>query len=93
MALHAEASSGLAGGGQSSQLSVLVLGSGDPVHSRVVPDGVVSGVNEDDFVVLVDTVLADPVAVQDSESSQSSADSFLGLGSKISGWLELVDTD
>lgn len=70
-----------------------MLGSSDPVDSGVVSDGIMSWVHENDLIVLVDTVLADPIAVQDSESSKSSPNSFLGLWSKISCWLELVDTD
>lgn len=91
--LDSESSSGFTSGGQSSEFSVFVLGSDDPVDSWVVSDGVVSGVNEDNFVVFIDTILTNPIAVQDSQSSKSSTNSFLGLRSKISGWLELVDTD
>lgn len=72
---------------------MLVLGSYDPVDSWVVSDSIVSGIHQDDFVVFIDTVLANPIAVQDSQSTESSANSFFGFGSEISGWFELVDTD
>ena len=50
----------------------------DPVNSWVVPDGVVSSVNHDNLIELVGTVLAHPVAVQDSQSSNLPANTFLG---------------
>ena len=70
-----------------------MLRSNDPVDSWVVSDGIVSGINENDFVIFVDTILTNPIAVQDSQSTESSTDSFFSLRSKVSGWLELVDTD
>ena len=57
----------LADRGESSSLSVLVDGLGDPVYSGVSSDRLVGRVNEDDLVVLVDTVLVDPVRVENSE--------------------------
>ena len=59
--------------------SVLVLGSGDPVDLGIISDGVVGWVAEDDFVVFVDTVLTDPVAVEHSQSTEGAPDSFFGL--------------
>lgn len=93
MALHSQTSAGLASGCQASQFSVLVLGPGDPVDPGVVPDGVVGRVDQDDLVVLVDTVLGNPVRVEDSQTTKGGSDSLLGLGSKVSGGLQLVDTD
>ena len=93
MALDSETSVGFSGGGQSSEFSMLVLGSGDPVDSGVVSDGIVSGVDEDDFVILVGSILGDPVAVEYSESLEGSSGSLFGLGPEISSGLELVDTD
>lgn len=72
---------------------MFVLRSRDPVDSRVVPYSIVSRVDHDDFVILEGSILSDPIAVQHSKSSQSSTSSLLGLSSKISGWLELIDTD
>lgn len=77
---------------ETSVLSVLVLGGGDPVNSWVSSDGLVVGVNKDDFVELECTVLTYPVRVEDSKVGASSSNSFLSDGSVGSGWLELVDT-
>lgn len=49
------------------------------------------GVDEDDFEELEGSVLANPVGVEDSKVSASSADSLLSDGSVGSGGLELVD--
>lgn len=57
----------LANRGKASGLSVLVDSVGDPVDSGVSSDSLVRRVNKDDLVVLVDTVLVDPVRVKDSE--------------------------
>ena len=58
-------SSGLfAGGGKASGLPALVDGVADPVDSGITADSLVCGVDEDDFVVLVDTVLVDPVGLR-----------------------------
>lgn len=82
----------LTSSGETSGFSVLVLGGGDPVDSSVSSDSLVVGVNKDDFEELVGSVLANPVRVEDSEVSASSADSLLSDGSVGSGRLELVDT-
>jgi hypothetical protein len=52
----------------------------------------VVGVDEDDFVELESSVLTNPVGVEDSKVSASSADSLLSDGSVGSVRLELVDT-
>jgi hypothetical protein len=57
----------LADRGKATSLSVLVDGVGDPVDSGVSSDGLVRGIDEDDLVVLVNTVLVDPVRVKDSQ--------------------------
>lgn len=93
MSFDSETATGFTSGGDSSQLSVFLVGLGDPADVGVVSDGVVGGINTDDFVVFVGSVLGDPVAVEHSESSQSSADPLLSLGSEVAGGLELVDTD
>ena len=91
--LDSETSAGFSCGGDSSKFSVLVVGVGNPVDSGVVPDSIVGGVNHDNLVVFVCSVLADPVAVEHSQSSESTASTFLSLGSEVSGGLELVDTN
>lgn len=92
VALGVETSVLSTGGGETSAFSVLVLGGGDPVDSSVSSDGLVVGVNEDDFVELEGSVLANPVGVENSKVSASSADSLLSDGSVGSVGLELVDT-
>ena len=92
VALSLETSVLLAGGGEASALSVLLLVGGDPVDSGVSGDGLVVGVNEDDFVELESTVLTDPVGVEDSEVSAASANSLLSHSAVRSVGLELVDT-
>ena len=82
----------LASGGQTPHLSVFVGRLGDPVDAGVRADGSVHGVDEDDFVVLVATVLSDPVGVEDAEASEGAAGTLLSDGLKAALILELVDT-
>jgi hypothetical protein len=82
----------LAGGGETTALAVLVNGLDDPVDTRVAADGLVLGVDEDDFVVLVRRVLVDPVGVEDAEVSAAFADTLLSGGLERALVLELVDT-
>lgn len=49
----AETTALLAGGGETTALAVLVDGLDDPVDARIAADGLVLGVDKDDFVVLV----------------------------------------
>ena len=49
-------------------------------------------VNEDDLVVLVNTVLVDPVRVQDTKVAATLADTLLSHTLKATLWLEVVDT-
>ena len=81
-----------AGGSQTSHLSVLVNGVADPVDLGIVSDSVVRWVDENDIVVLVGTVLVDPVRVQHSHVSASLADSVFSNRLQVSGKLKLVDT-
>jgi len=82
----------LANRGKASGLSVLVDSVGDPVDSGVSSDSLVRRVNKDDLVVLVDTVLVDPVRVKDSEVTASSTNSLLSGRSESSLELEVVDS-
>ena len=50
------------------------------------------GVDKDDLVVLVDTVLVDPVRVQDAEVTTPPANTLLGNALQTALGLELVDT-
>ena len=81
-----------ASSGETSVFSSLVLGASDPVDSGVSSNGLVLGINEDDFVELEGSVLTDPVRVKDSEVFASSSNSLFSDGSVRSVWLELVDT-
>ena len=93
MALDSETSVSFTGRGESSSFSSFVLWVADPVDSGVVSNGVVGWIYDDDFVIFVGSVLSDPVAVKDSEGGEFVSDSQLSLGSKVSGGLQLVDTD
>ena len=55
-------------------------------HSLVV------GVDEDDLVVLVDTVLVDPVRVEHAQVAALAADALLGRRAQAALVLEVVDT-
>ncbi len=93
VALHSQASVLLARAGQASSLSSLVDGVADPVDARVISDGVVSGIDEDDFKVLEDGVLSGPVGVEDSEGLESSANAFFGDRLQVLVVLEASDSD
>ena len=64
----------------------------DPVDARVVTDGSVEGVDEDDFKPLVSRVLSNPVGVEDTKGTTATADSGLSEGLEVSLRLLLVDT-
>lgn len=72
---------------------MFVDGLADPVDSGIISDGVVLRINQDHFVEFMCSVLGNPVAVQDSQLWEESANSFLGHASEISRRLELVDSD
>jgi len=92
VALSLETSVLLAGGSETSGLSVLLLVGSDPVDSGVLGDGLVVGVDKDDLEELEGSVLADPVRVEHSQVSAASADSLLSDSAVRSVGLELVDT-
>ena len=90
--LSLETSVLLSSSSETSAFSVLVFIGGDPVDSGVSSDGLVVGVNEDDFEELEGSVLANPVRVEDSKVSATSANSLLSHSAVRSSRLELVDT-
>ena len=49
-------------------------------------------VDEDDLVVLVHTVLVDPVRVEDTEVAAATADTLLSNATETALGLEVVDT-
>ena len=82
----------LAGGGEAAGLTVLVHGVGDPVDAGVAANGLVLGVDEDDFEVLVRGVLVDPVRVQHAQVGAAPADTLLSSRLERALVLELVHT-
>lgn len=93
MSLNSQTSAGFTCWGDSSVFSVFLVGSSNPVDSGIISDAVMSWVDHDDLEVFVGSVLSNPIAVQYSETSQSSANSFLGLWPEVSGGLELINTN
>lgn len=49
---------------ESTQFTVLVDGSADPVDARIPANSLVEGVDHDDFKVFVDRVLSNPIGVE-----------------------------
>lgn len=82
----------LAGRSETTALAVLVDGVDDPVDAGIAADGLVGGVDEDDFVVLIGRVLVDPVGVQDAQVGAAAADTLLGGRLEGALVLELVHT-
>ncbi len=91
--LDSQSSAGLTSGGNSSKFSMFLMGAGNPVNSGIITNGVVRRIGKDNLKVFVCSVLGNPVGVKNSQTSEGSADSFLSFRSKVSGRLELVDTD
>jgi len=92
VALLLEATGLLAASGQATLLSVSVLGGDDPVDLGVLADGLVVGVNHDNLVELVGSVLGNPVGVEDAQVGGDAADALLSnvlVGLLL---LELADT-
>lgn len=82
----------LASSSESTGFSVLVNGVDDPVDSGIPSDGLVLGVDQDDLIVLVGSILVDPVRVQNSQVGTSSSNSLLSSSSQRSLVLELRNT-
>ena len=64
----------------------------NPVDAGIAADGLVLGVDQDDFVVLVGGVLVDPVGVQDTQVGGMATDTLLSGRLERALVLELVDT-
>lgn len=82
----------LTSGSDTSAFSVFVVVGSNPVDSWVSSDGLVEGINKDDFVEFEGSVLTNPVRVEDSKVWASLTDSLLSNSSVGSGWLELVNS-
>jgi hypothetical protein len=80
------------GSGETSELSMLHHGGGDPVDSRITTDGLVLWVDQDHLEVLVRGILGDPVGVKHTERTALSSDTFFGLGPEGTAKLKLSDT-
>jgi len=65
---------------------------GDPVDPRIAANGLVIGVNEDDLVIFIDAVLVNPVRVQYSQVSTTSANTLLCNTPQSSLGFEVVHT-
>lgn len=59
----------LSGRSEATGFSSLVDSVADPVDAGITSDSLVGWVNEDDFVVLVDTILVDPVGLSEGEKA------------------------
>ena len=90
--LLGETSGLLAGGGQSSELSVLHLAGADPVDAWVSSDGLVGWVDKDHFVEFEGGILGYPVGVEHSQVGALPSNSLFGSGLVGSGLLQLADT-
>ena len=73
--------------GQAAELTMLVHSIADPVNTRIVADGLVSGVNKDDLEVFKNSVLVYPVRVEDTESTALAANALLSKVAEVAGRL------
>ena len=91
LALASESAVLLASGGETPSLSPGVGGIADPVDGWVVLDGGVVWIDEDALVVLVGTILVDPVGVKEPEGWESLTGLVLGKSLEGKLWSKLVD--
>ena len=77
LASLADAPGAFSGGGQATELSVLHDGPGHPVDLGIATDRLVGNVDQDHLEVLVRGILAHPVAVEDAETLQFTANTLL----------------
>ena len=80
------------GGSETSDFSSVVLGGGDPVDSWVSSDSVMVWINNDDLEEFGDSILSNPVGVEDSHVLASSSDLLFSDVSVGSSFLLLSDT-
>merc|ERR1719205_133393 len=66
----------LAGGGETAELSMVVLGGDDPVDTWVASDGLVGWVHEDDLKELEAGILTNPVGVEDAHVAAFTLDAI-----------------
>ena len=77
---------------ESTKFAVLVDRLADPVDTRVVADGVVSGVHKDDLKVLVDRILIHPVGIENTKTATFSSHALLRQATKVTSRFQLCDT-
>ena len=82
----------LASSSETSEFTVLHSSAADPIDTRITTDSRVAGINHDDFVVFVSSILIDEIRVQDSEVGASSSSSFFSIRSQRTDSLLLQDT-
>lgn len=70
----------------------LVNGLDDPIDTRIVANGLVLWIDEDDFKILVGRVLVDPVRVQHPQIGAAATNSLFGGGTERALVFELVDS-
>ena len=64
----------------------------DPVDARIATNGLVSGIDQDDFEELVTSVLSNSVRVEHTKTATLATNTFLGLRAQAALELEFVDT-
>ena len=92
VSLVPESTGVLAHGGESSALSVVVLGGADPVDAGVLTDGGVAGVYHDNFVEFETGILSNPVGGKDSKVGALPSNALFSLVSVGPLFLELMDS-
>lgn len=80
------------GSSETAVFTVLHGGSADPVVTGIATDGLVRGVDKDDFKVFVSGVLVDPVGVQDTQVGAATTNAFFSNATQAADGLELVNT-
>ena len=82
----------LSGCGKTTAFATFVNRLCDPVDTRITTNSLVLRINSDHFKVLVNTILVDPVGVEDSQVAALAANTFLSSGTERTLVLEVVDT-
>ena len=76
VSLLVHASGLLAGGGETAELSMVVLGGDDPIDAWVASDSLVGWVHEDDLKELETGILTNPVRVEDAHVAAFTGDAL-----------------
>jgi len=78
--------------GKTTRLAVLVNRLGDPVDPGIATNSLVVRIDQDDFIVLVDTILVDPVRVEDTQVATSPSNTLLRNTPQATLRLDMLDT-